>query len=212
MNVKLESPDILLFSDYLNEILLCIDMCTPLLEEDDSYNFRTRYPEIFEVFFRSLATKIIINTASLFSDSATTTKRGKKLDNLSLKNYWSKNQQKLSPKTRQIYSDIEAQLKEMNLAEYRNKLVAHKSKIEAILESPYSQHEGHSFNRSISINSLRQLALLGIDFFNSAFRDLTCGLSGNKYPDSYNFIDYQNLSTPYSMEDFLFEFKSSTFI
>lgn len=102
----------------------------------------------------------------------------------------------------------------MNLAEFRNKLVAHKSKSEVILESPYSKskHEGYSFHRSISINSIRQLVLLGIDFFNSAFRDIAVDFNGNKYPDSYNFIDYKNPSTPYSMKNFLLEFKSSTFI
>lgn len=87
MNLKPESIEFILYSDYLREILLCIDTCSPLVEEDDSYNFRTRYPEIFEIFYCSLVTKIVINSASLFSDSAYTQKKGNKLDNLSLKNY-----------------------------------------------------------------------------------------------------------------------------
>lgn len=212
MNAKLENIDIILYGDQLNEILLCIDACSPLVDEKCSYNFRTRYPEIFEIFFRSLVTKIIINSASLFSDSANTKKGGQVIENLSIDNYWSKNKQNLSEETHKIYDEIKAQLVVMKLAEYRNKLVAHKSKVEAILESPYSTHEGDSFNRSISITSLRQLALLGVDFFNSAYRDIAVDFSGNKYSDDCIFINYRNIPSPYSMENFLLEFKSYEFI
>lgn len=129
--------------------------------------FFSKFPEIGASLKKALSIKLIIGCAALLTDPHET----KGDENMSLKNIYEKYKREFSPKTAELWANIETKTANMNLKKFRNKLVGHFSLDEKLGRKAVSA--------AITNQDIEELLLLSNQFLHSVIQDANSLKSGN---------------------------------